>query len=529
MPVGLATPPLDASYVVALLLVVFYAGSRFKTPKAVRSQTSRIQFMLSAAAYVTSCTGVFMLLAWGIRQNSALVRALHFGAKETLGDDIGSLDAALVAALMMTTLLPNFPMLRDFDSSILRFFHRIGSIPFGALSWAQQMENHFTLLPSADAAMRDYILNTPQLPDMLVAELQTDPKTDRMRFRFTRNLAVYVAIYNLAGRARFADEYPEDVTGFEKRMCSYLAQVVSFLALAKKLSPQELAEVPDSVKKFRSLNLEAYEELRLMLARIMLYNCNNSGEIIARLSRIGFVLQRPTPIVVPLNLLSLDMAAVIGLFALATLMSSDQMPLGKAIAIGLLVSLNHSIAAVFALLPKQMWSFADIRCAHERPYLGYMVSALIALTISLPASYASYRLRLYLSPESGPILPFLAQCKWLVLSTTLAFALAFACDDHVAAGQEPRWLRWVETAGIAVLMGVVGLLVVRWLAVDQQALHSGTQVPSLGVPVMLSVAIGALFGATIPHWYRQTAQRAAAAGVSTRPAHVPAADVETTE
>ena len=74
-------------------------------------------------------------------------------------------------------------------------------------------------------------------------ELRTDPKSDQMRFRFTRNLAVYAASRNLKGRARFADDYPEDVAAFEKDMASYFAQSVGFLALTGKLSPQELDDV----------------------------------------------------------------------------------------------------------------------------------------------------------------------------------------------------------------------------------------------------------------------------------------------
>ena len=62
-------------------------------------------------------------------------------------------------------------------------------------------------------------------------------------------------------------------------------------------------------------------------------------------------------------------------------------------------------------LPTRMWSFADIRCAQERPYLGYLVSALIALTISLPVSFVFYLFRLQFPLDSNPILPFQTQCK----------------------------------------------------------------------------------------------------------------------
>ena len=405
------TLPYDASYIIAFMLVAFYAGSRFKTPKTVRSQTSRVQFWLSAFAYVASCVGVFILLTLGIHQNAGLVHMLHFGDTGHSDNEVANLDAALVAALMLTTLLPNFPMLRDLDSAILRFFHKIGSIPFCAQLWARQMESRFTFPPDAESAMRDYVLNAPHLPETVIGELRTDPKTDQMRFRFTRNLAVYVTLSKFKGRARFADDFPEDVASFEKRMGTYFAQCVSFLSLAAKLSPQELDELWESFQKFRTLNLEAYDELQLMLARVLLYSCSGETEIIERLDRIGFAMERATRIAVPHNLLALDALGVVVLFVSAALLSSTllsrpEINLGTAIVIGLKVSLNDCVAATFALLPKELWSFADIRCTRERPYLSYVFSAIIALTISLAISLAFFLFMTHFPFDNHPVLPF---------------------------------------------------------------------------------------------------------------------------
>jgi hypothetical protein len=509
-----ALPPvtIDASYVIALLLVAFHASNRFNTPRIVRSQTSRVQFWLSGGAYVVSSIGVFMLLAWAVRNNSSIVRVLQISNASQGAADVSNLDAALVAALMLTTLLPSFPVLRDIDARILRFFHRMGSIPFCAQLWARQMESVFSFPPDATASMHDFIVNTAHLPDALDRELRTDPKSDQMRFRFTRNLAVYGAISNLRGRARFADDYPEDVAAFEKNMATYFTQSLGFLALTGKLSPQELDDVSDSVQKFRTLNLEAYEELRLMLARMLLYTSSGEGEIIDRLNRIGFALERATPIAVPFNLLAADMIGVLFLFLAGTLISSafsssPQMTPSKALAIGLLVAVNDCIAAVFALLPKEIWSFADIRSTRERPYLSYALSAIIAFSVSLPLSYAFYLYRTHFMQDSFPVLAFASQCKWLLPSSILAFAIAFACDNRFGAEEEPRWQRWAEGAGIAALMGFAGYLVVLWLAADRAALYAGGATPSLWMPVVLNAGIGAVFGSTIPHWYRSVARR----------------------
>jgi Mn2+/Fe2+ NRAMP family transporter len=165
----------------------------------------------------------------------------------------------------------------------------------------------------------------------------------------------------------------------------------------------------------------------------------------------------------------------------------------------MLVAINQSIAAVCALAPKQLWNFADYRSARERPTLSYLISGACTLTITLPISFGFYLLRVHFPLDVHPILPFAAQAKWLLLPTVLSIALAFACDDAIEADHELWWLKWVESAGLAALMGLSGFLVMRWLSVNQPTVQHLLLIPSL-----LSASIGALFGATIPYWYRKT-------------------------
>ena len=495
---------IDASYFVALLLVGFYAVARFNTPRAIRSQTSRFQYFASCTTYVTSCLGLLLLMAWLLGQKPALLGALHVGSSESVPDNLNGLDAALVAALALTTLLPSFPVLRDVDAAMLRFFHRMGAIPFGAIRLAQRMAAApFGVSDDLLRRTRNHIINSKLFPNVTVNELRSDPSTDVARFQFTRNLVLYVALTNLGSWPRFSDDFPDDTVSFERKMGTFFAQSVAFFALTAQLSQRALEPVPDAIDQFKSLTLEAYDDLRPMLARVLLYSCNNEAEVARKLTGMGFAVAVPAPIRMPLNLLSLDMIGVVVLFAAFTAILAGQMRLEKAFAIGFLVALNNSIAAVFALLPKQLWSFADIRSTRERPVLAYVMSAACALTVSLPVSYAFYLLRVHFFADGDSVMPFAGQCKWLLSSTVMAFALAFACDDFATAEQDPAWLRWVESLGLGALIGIAGLLAVNWLAGDQAALHPNSPTPPLWIPVLLNASIGILFGATIPNWYRR--------------------------
>ncbi len=516
----MASPNIDASYFVAAMLVAFYAVSRFNTPRAVRSQTTRFQYAASCVAYVASCLGLLMLMTWAFTQKIIPPALLHFGSSATIPDDLNSLDAALVAALVLTTLLPSFPVVRDFDGAMLRFFHRMGQIPIGAARWAQRMNvAQFTITERSLSETRNYITNSKLLPDALIGELQLNASGDVTRVRFTRSLTLYVALSNLPGRARFGADFPEDIADFEKKMGSFFAQSVGFFALTSQLSERHLEPVKESIDKFRAFTLEAYEEIRLMLARILLYSCNGDAEVANELGAMGFSIPRPTAIKMPLNLLSLDIVGVVVLFIAISLLRTGHATIGKALAIGLVVSINHSLAAAFALLPKQLWNFADIRCSGERPTLAYLISGACALTVGVSVSYVFYLLRVHFSSGADHIMPFAAQCKWLALSTALAVGLAFACDDFANTDYEPKWLKWVESAGLAGLMALMGVLVVNWLQIDRAA-DLATHRPSLWMPVLLSASIGALFGATIPQWYRRTMRQVQGSNFS--PAKAPA-------
>ena len=496
-----------AGHGLALLLVVFYAWSRFNTPKTVRSQTSRFQFFASGATYVLSCVGLWIAVTLAIQKNPHWLAILHPASVE--GTKLEGLEAPLVAALMLTTLLPSVPVLQQVDIKILMFFHKMGAIPFGAVRWAQRMRDAAFEMPERlIEEVREYIRDNDELPDVLVAGMSTDKDGAPQQYHFTRILVLYIWLTKYKSNARFAADFPEDVDAFEKRMKSYFAHCVGFFTVVAQLSSQQLAALPESAKTFPALSKEAYEDVRLMLARLLLYSTNREAQIADKLKSLGFRIAPQKGVAFPFNLLALDWLCVVLLFgaiAILTANGSSGDAITRRLTIGLLVAVNHRVAAAFAILPKQLWAFANRACERERPVLAYLMSGVLTLTVVLALSAIVYTVRQN-SPHSEALLPFAAQCKWLALSTVLSMLLAFSCDNYALAERDPRWLRAAECLGIAGSMAFVGYLVVSWIGPDLEAMHWHTA-PKPVIPVSLSAVIGALFGATIPHWYRQTMRK----------------------
>jgi hypothetical protein len=244
-----------------------------------------------------------------------------------------------------------------------------------------------------------------------------------------------------------------------------------------------------------------------MLARILLYSNNREAQIADQLRSLGFEITAQRGVAFPFNVLALNWLAVILLFTVVAVFTAAQGgdAITRRLTIGLLIAINHCVAAELAILPKQLWAFAN-RCKdRERPVLAYLISGLLTLTVVVALSSIVYAIRPILS-HMEPTVAFHVQCKWLTLSVALAILLAFACDNYALEEQDPRWLKPAESAGIACAMALVGYLVVKWIAPDLDAMHWRAQ-PQPWMPMALSATIGALFGATIPQWYRQTVRR----------------------
>lgn len=513
MTSDLAGLNMDPSEIIAALVVCLYARNRFNTPKTARSQTSQVQYFLSCIAYIASCFGLFMLLTWAVAKSPNTLDFLSYGDKAHALNDFSGLDAALIAALVLTTLLPTFPLLRDIDAWLLRFFHKLGYIPINAVRWAQRMkEAELRISPERMDEIGDYIKNAKILHDSLAQKLQPDKHGDPARYIFTRNLAIYVALGNLDGYPRFAEDYPADIEAFEKKIIGFFAQSVGFFALTDQQPwrETELAseQVGNAYTGYREVGLDVYDDIRQMLARVLLYSCRSEYDVAAQLRLIGFSVQCRAPVRIPHNLLAQDLVGVVILFVATGFLSgyisgSSHNSVGQALMMAFMVAVKQSLAAAFAVLPKQVRIFAIRRSAtDERPFLAYIISGVLALTIVLALSKVFYLFRDAIAWH--PMLPFALQCRWLLLPFVLAIVLAYECDDY-AGEREPVWLSFAESAALAGVMSLSGLFVVYWLQQDADNFGAAQlHHPTFLTPALLSAAIGALFGATIPRWYRKT-------------------------
>jgi hypothetical protein len=126
----------------------------------------------------------------------------------------------------------------------------------------------------------------------------------------------------------------------------------------------------------------------------------------------------------------------------------------------------------------------------------------LTFTTILPVSFAFYRLRAAVLPVPWH-LTFAQQSLWLLLPTVMALVIAFACDNYAQRQADPPWLTWAEALGIGGIIAFCGFLVNHM----QEQIGVSQQLPVM-IPIVIGASMGALFGSTIPRWYRRTLRQA---------------------
>ena len=105
------------------LLILIYARGRFDRPKANRVSTTRMRFYGAATAQsARRYISAVRTACWAAFHLPDLLSALHIGApgENPLGEL--KLSGPLIAALALTVLLPNFPVIAQIDERLLQFF-----------------------------------------------------------------------------------------------------------------------------------------------------------------------------------------------------------------------------------------------------------------------------------------------------------------------------------------------------------------------------------------------------------------------
>src|SRR5690242_672988 len=163
---------------VCAVVVAVHALDRYNTPESNRVSTTRAAFLFTGAGYVSASLILFLLLSQVALQPRVLPpRVLVFLEIEGVQAILKSYCAPpVLAAVILTVLLPHTPILSSADDWLLKRFQAWGSIPHGVRNLAGKLAPQALQLRPADVPqLQEWIETEAEIPNELVKIVSADP------------------------------------------------------------------------------------------------------------------------------------------------------------------------------------------------------------------------------------------------------------------------------------------------------------------------------------------------------------------
>lgn len=497
-------------YLAGMVFVLVYSYARFNTPPTNRSSTTAGRYFMALSLYMMAALATFMLLA----ECPHLVGYLFWGDKAesmsaNLPPSLQSLSSPLVAALLMTVLLPNIPLLKSIDGWILRQLQGIAAIPYEVRRL------------SAELRGRPFITST-ELQQETRRRLENDGFA-ACDVRFEAGSApsqIWSALTALFVRlegwesdrkmAAYVEEFGDSLRVLRARRQALLPKArICFRLLGGHEGLADTDSATEAIRRYTEDFSEQATQLRNDLidfvSRGILHSEMTDTGRAARLSALGF----PEPIIPA----TLTLNQMMGLFCMVGVLF-----LAGSVALGnkqgethgvlfmktVMISLIFSAAVACAVLPKEEWAFARRPKGGERPMAFYVVAGIMAVGISQVIGFI-FNCLLERGIKDGAT-RWSYTYPWAVLTFCTAFGVAFLVDN-IRSPRVPRWAwRTLEGLGQSAVMLAAASITYAWLAQRLDLLkpfHDYKQLPPFPLVLANSAIVGFFIGFLVPTWYRE--------------------------
>jgi hypothetical protein len=495
-------------------LILIHALGRFNRPKINCLSTTRARFYLAASAYCAATFLLYVLLAGLLTDPHGFIPALHFGGTLTEGqlEQLKQVSGPLMAALALTVLLPNFPMIAQVDERLLRFFQMLGNIPLEAILLSEQLYRDGAAVPSdLREEMCAYVDNKLEAGGFTKQDLSFEQGRDSPRGYWTLLLALVLQIEAWRSKrtyARVFNDLEDEYARIQEQFQKLTSAAARYFRMVRELPPGEPEAGPffaECKRNFRDQCDELYRELCRFVARGVLKSEWTRGDRNRALARLGFrSTSQVSSALSPNQVVTVIGMLFVVLLIAVTLIGSRTQSVQHAAFVSIMVATIYGAAIVCAVLFKGPWPARE----GERPVLGYLVSGVVAGAMAAVLSVVFKSLLLLNFNEAvsnlGLTYPYLALAFMAALMTSCC------CDDFAGAPEAPWYGRWLEGIGTGAALSGTAYFV--WQALDSiQQTSPSLHVPELPLLTVTTALIGAIIGATVPTWYRRALHRQAIA------------------
>lgn len=220
------------------VLVALYAWERYNTPETNRISTTRSLFLFTGAGYVAASLTLFLLLC-KVALNPGVLPLELEPAQTFIADYF---PPSALAALLLTTLLPNTPIVSVADMWLLKRFQTWGRIPQGVRNLADKLTPEALQLGAEDITqLQAWIGNDGEIPREL-GEIISADAPESSRGSLARSLRLYRELQKLEATAPYRTAFRsrrEAWQGLQEDFRVFLAESQAFFVLFQQLAPLE--------------------------------------------------------------------------------------------------------------------------------------------------------------------------------------------------------------------------------------------------------------------------------------------------
>ena len=275
------------------LIVLLYAARRYNTPKTNRLSTTRSLFFLTAAGYVFASLMLFLLLCEVVLRPGVLT---FLGLDEAQKAVKAYAAPPVLAAVILTTLLPNIAVLSTADAWLLERFQTWGRIPQGVRTLADQLPVNSLQMNSDDVGrLRQWIFNETDIPNEIGDDLGAQGANSAPG-TLSRVVRLFSELRKLAASPAYTRSFRTQQEAWQAIQANFevfIAQSQAFFVLFERLNPLDGKAGEEALKRartcYRGICEKSYREMTEFLAQQLLIVEATDARIDLRLQSIGFV------------------------------------------------------------------------------------------------------------------------------------------------------------------------------------------------------------------------------------------------
>ena len=497
--------PITANILVTIvcgIVVALYAAKRYDTPDTNRLTTTRSLFLITGAGYMATSLVLFLILC-EIVLTPGMLRFLGVEEAQNAIEKFAS--PPVLAAVILTTMLPNVAILSAADEWLLKRFQAWGHIPHGVRSLADMLTPDALPLRQANLeALKAWIAEDGDIPNELVDHISSASESGS-HGSFTRVLLIYRELEKLEALPAYAKAFRahhERWQALRDKSRVFAAQSQAFFLLFDQLRLIEGDAGEDALKqaadRYRDICRRLYRQMTELLSQLLLIVEGSEFSIQERLRLMGFRPFGPSYPPLPIGpFIFMGVVMMLAILSVVAVVRPDRGgPLPLAVT-ALLIGVTKTIGVLAATLPKIRWSSFRRDSLGHLPYLPWLGSAALAMLVAFLVERLSFAildhgLSAALDFQRFPLSP-LAPTTF-----TLSLAVGMLCDVDLRLGY--GWLRRISEGMLCGTTMAVSIFVCLQL-LDISSATAGQTWPWF--PFIFSFSIGFVSGFVAPNLYRR--------------------------